>query len=118
MRVGCGVLGVVRADDAVPAFGVGLGEQQPALLYPLQHGVEAVIFNSDAVSICRVNLARRDAAGCNDLRYGKLTLGVELGEHGGEVVAETLDTVMCTAPDWAKKFPLKTGIKIISRYGK
>jgi hypothetical protein len=26
--------------------------------------------------------------------------------------------VMCTAPEWAKGFPLKTGVKIMSRYGK
>jgi hypothetical protein len=25
---------------------------------------------------------------------------------------------MCTAPEWAKGFPLKTGVKIMSRYGK
>ena len=90
LRVGCGVLGVVRAHDAVPALGVGLGEQQPALLYPLQHGVEAVILDGDALYMRRVNLTGRDAAGCNDLRYGKLTLGVELGKHGGEVVAAFL----------------------------
>ena len=43
---------------------------------------------------------------------------IECPDKAGEAVAETLDSVMCTAPDWAKKFPLKTGIKIMSRYGK
>ena len=38
----------------------------------------------------RVNLAWRNAAGCNNLGYSKLTLGVELGKHGGEVVAAFL----------------------------
>jgi DNA polymerase I-like protein with 3'-5' exonuclease and polymerase domains len=43
---------------------------------------------------------------------------IECANEAGEAVAEVLDTVMCTAPKWAKGFPLKTGVKIMSRYGK
>ena len=43
---------------------------------------------------------------------------LECPTEAAEVVAETLNDVMCTAPAWAAGFPLKAEVKVMERYGK
>jgi DNA polymerase I-like protein with 3'-5' exonuclease and polymerase domains len=43
---------------------------------------------------------------------------VECREAEAERVAEMLESLMCTAPEWAAGFPLKAEPKFMQRYGK
>ena len=76
------------------------------------------ITQATANDLLRHSLRELDRQGLHTVLHVHDEIVIECPDKAGEAVAETLDSVMCTAPDWAKKFPLKTGIKIMSRYGK
>jgi DNA polymerase len=76
------------------------------------------ITQATANDLLRHSLRELDSQGLHTVLHVHDEIVIECPDKAGEAVAETLDSVMCMAPDWAKKFPLKTGIKIMSRYGK
>jgi DNA polymerase len=76
------------------------------------------ITQATANDLLRHSLRELDSRGLQTVLHVHDEIVIECANEAGEAVAEVLDTVMCTAPEWAKGFPLKTGVKIMSRYGK
>ena len=86
-----GVGVAVRADNTPPAGSVALGCQVPGLGQPRQHVVGTVVVQRHPARGGGVGLGGRHAQRGADLLDGKLSLGVELGQDGGEAVAARFD---------------------------
>lgn len=76
------------------------------------------ITQATANDLLRHSLRELDSQGLQTVLHVHDEIVIECPDEAGEAVAEVLNTAMCTAPAWAVGFPLKTGVKIMSRYGK
>ncbi len=76
------------------------------------------ITQATANDLLRHSLRELDSQGLQTVLHVHDEIVIECPDEAGEAVAEMLNTAMCTAPAWAVGFPLKTGVKIMSRYGK
>ena len=76
------------------------------------------ITQATANDLLRHSLRELDRLGLQTVMHVHDEIVIECPNEPGEAVAETLDAVMCTAPDWAKGFPLRAGVKVMGRYGK
>ena len=76
------------------------------------------ITQATANDLLRHSLRELDRLGLQTVMHVHDEIVIECPNEAGEAVAETLDAVMCTAPDWAKGFPLRAGVKVMGRYGK
>jgi DNA polymerase len=76
------------------------------------------ITQATANDLLRHSLRELDARGLATVLHVHDEIVLECPTEAAEVVAETLNDVMCTAPAWAAGFPLKAEVKVMERYGK
>ena len=76
------------------------------------------ITQATANDLLRHSLRELDRQGLRVVMHVHDEIVIECADEAAETVAEILNTVMCTAPEWAAGFPLKTGLKVMERYGK
>ncbi len=76
------------------------------------------ITQATANDLLRHSLRELDRQGLRTVLHIHDEIVIECADEAAEAVAEVLNTVMCTAPDWAAGFPLKAEVKVMARYGK
>jgi DNA polymerase len=76
------------------------------------------ITQATANDLLRHSLRALEAEGLGVVLHVHDEIVIECVNEVAEHVAERLHDVMCSAPAWAKGFPLNAEVKIMERYGK
>ena len=90
LDVAVGVLLIIWADDAAPAFVVDLRQHKVLLGQPLQHGVAASVADVDRPILGCIRLGRHDAQRVAYLLQRVFALGFELDQPRLEIAAPLL----------------------------